>query len=326
MISRLFKILKWSGILVLVIITGLVIIIYATWQKKFDAPYPNIHSSTDSSIIAHGEYLVYGPAHCAECHLEPKDMAAFLRGEKTPLSGGFEYKLDIGSIYSPNITPDKETGIGKYSDAEIARWIRHQVKPNGTTQLPFMEYQNLSDADLTAIISYLRSIPPIKHQVPTPQLNLLGKGVMAFLIKPQSPLTNPPEKVEPAVTAKYGEYLADAVSNCKSCHTQRNMMTGEYTGIPFGGGLKMEATTGEKGVYIVSPNISTDKQAGRLGYWDEQRFVERFHQGTLIKETNMPWASFKRYSDDDLRAIYLYLATLPPVDVDPGPVLIRETK
>jgi mono/diheme cytochrome c family protein len=294
------------------------------WQRKFEAPYPDIHASNDSAVIAHGEYLVYGPAHCAECHLDMSNMEKFKAGEKTPLSGGFEFLLPFGKVHSRNLTSDKETGIGKFSDGEIARIIRYQVKPDGRTMIPFMEYQNMSDADLTAIVSYLRSLPPIKKQIPDPEWNFMGKAVLAFLIKPEGPKATPPKSVEPEVTATYGKYLADDVSNCKGCHTERSMKTGEYIGIPFSGGMKVEASTGEKGVYVVTPNITTDKQFGRLANWDEDHFVNRFHQGVLIPQTIMPWASFNHYSDNDLKAIYKYIATIPPVHYDPGPSVLRE--
>ncbi len=318
------KILKWLGIVIALLLVILVISTYAMWQRKFEAPYPDIHASTDSAVIAHGEYLVYGPAHCAECHLAMTDMEKFKAGEKTPLSGGFEFKLPFGTIQSRNLTSDKETGLGRYSDAEIARLLRQQVRPNGRTMIPFMEYQNMSDADLTAIVSYLRSLPPVKKEIPEAQWNFMGKAVMAFLIKPEGPQGTPPKSVQPEVTVEYGKYLADDVSNCKGCHTERSMKTGEYIGIPFGGGLKAEASTGEKGVFVVSQNITTDKQFGKLASWDADHFVNRFHQGILIPQSIMPWASFQHYSDNDLKAIYRYLVTIPPVNFDPGPALVKE--
>lgn len=215
------KILKWLGIVIGLVLVILVITVYAKWQQKFDAPYPDIHASTDSAVIAHGQYLVYGPAHCAECHMEKKNFDKFKAGEKTELSGGFDFVLPFGTAYSRNITSDKETGIGKFSDAEIARVIRQQVKPDGRLMLPFMEFQNMSDEDLTAIISYLRTVPPVKKEIPENSWNFLGKAVLAFLIKPKGPDGVPPKSVHPEVSAEYGKYLANDISNCKSCHTAR---------------------------------------------------------------------------------------------------------
>lgn len=103
------------------------------------------------------------------------------------------------------------------------------------------------------------------------------------------------------------------------------MKTGEFYGDPFAGGVPMDASTGEKGVKVVPPNITVDKQFGKLANWDAEHFVARFHQGLLIPESIMPWASFQRYSDDDLRSIYRFLVTVPPVNHDPGPTVMRET-
>jgi len=105
--KTLLRILKWLGIIIGSLLLVLVIVVYATWKKKFDAPYPDIHASADSAVIAHGEYLVYGPAHCAECHMSKDDFDKFKAGEKTPLSGGFEFILPLGKVYSYNITSDK---------------------------------------------------------------------------------------------------------------------------------------------------------------------------------------------------------------------------
>lgn len=322
--KTVLKILKWLGIIIGLVLVILIIATNAMWDKKYEAPYTDIHASGDSSVIAHGEYLVYGPAHCAECHMDKKDIPKFKAGEKTALSGGFDFVLPFGTVYSVNITSDKETGIGKFSDAEIARVIREQVKPDGHLMLPFMEYQNMSDEDLTAIISYLRTVAPIKKEIPPDSWNILGKAVLAFLIKPKGPDGTPPKSVHKEVSVEYGKYLANDVSNCKSCHSPRSMKTGEFFGEPLSGGVPQEASTGEKGVYVVPPNITTDKQFGKLANWDVDHFVNRFHQGLLIPESIMPWASFQHYSDDDLRAIYRYLVSVPPVNHDPGPVIVKE--
>ena len=104
-----------------------------------------------------------------------------------PLAGGRPFHLPFGTIYSRNLTPDVETGIGRYTDGELARVLRHSVKPDGRAALPFMESQNLSEEDLTAIISFLRSQPPVRRAVPDHDLNLVGKAVIAFLIEPVGP-------------------------------------------------------------------------------------------------------------------------------------------
>ena len=112
--------------------------VFRTWDRSWDAPLPDIHASTDMEVIRRGEYLVRGPAHCAACHT-PKDQAraAAEDGEFPPLSGGRAFRADpLGVIYSKNLTPDPETGIGRYSDAQIARMLRWSVRPDGKASVP----------------------------------------------------------------------------------------------------------------------------------------------------------------------------------------------
>lgn len=100
---------------------------------------------------------------------------------------GMLFDLPFGKFYTRNITPDSATGIGRYSDGELARVLRHSVKPNGEAVLPFMPFQNMSDEDLTAVISYLRSTKPVRNEVPEHNWNVMGNVIIAFLIKPSGP-------------------------------------------------------------------------------------------------------------------------------------------
>jgi mono/diheme cytochrome c family protein len=213
------------------------------------------------------------------------------------------FDLPLGKIYSKNITPDPETGIGKFSDGEIARALRYGVHPDGTVIYDFMPFHNTSDEDLTAIISYLRSQKPVRNEVPKHQLNILGKLVKAFLVKPAGPNGKVPKTVVRDTTATYGEYLALNVAECNGCHTKRDM-TGAYIGEPFGGGNDIEG--------FITPNLTPDS-SGRIFNWTKQNFIDRFRMGKLYPKSPMPWNSFKRMTDDELTAIYNYLQTLKPV-------------
>jgi mono/diheme cytochrome c family protein len=224
-------------------------------------------------------------------------------GKEVPLSGGVVFDLPLGKIYSKNITPDVETGIGKLSDAEIARALRYGVHADGTPVFDFMPFHNLSDEDLTAVISYLRSQRPVRKEVPRHQLNLMGKIVKAFMVKPVGPDGDPPKSVTLDTTANYGKYLAMSVAECNGCHTKRNM-TGAYIGEPFAGGNNIEG--------VVTPNLTPDS-SGRIFNWTKQDFIARFKMGKLNPKSVMPWTSFKRMTDDELTAIYHYLKTLKPV-------------
>src|SRR4030095_12276220 len=114
------KILKWTGIVVLTLIVALTIVTASRQNLKYDAPYPNMKASTDSAVIARGKHLVTGAAHCINCHSTQKVDSLVDAGKSVSLSGGVMFDLEVGKIYSKNITPDRETGIGKYTDREIA--------------------------------------------------------------------------------------------------------------------------------------------------------------------------------------------------------------
>jgi mono/diheme cytochrome c family protein len=303
------KVLLWLGVAVLLIVVILVVAISMRWNRRFQAPYPNVAASRDPAILARGRYLAYGPAHCSDCHTAPADYASLETGSSPSLSGGLEFPIPLGTIRVPNLTSDSATGIGRRSDGELARMLRYGVRADGRAAIPFMEYHELSDADLVALVSFLRTQPAVRHPVPDHDLNLLGKAVMAFAIKPVGPTGTPPAESPPSgPTLARGEYLVTAVANCAGCHTQRSMVTGEYTGRRLAGGAPMEA--GDKAhTKLVPPDITGDS-TGRAAVWTEDEFVARFHAGVRIPGSPMPWQAFRRITDDDARAIYRYLRSL----------------
>jgi mono/diheme cytochrome c family protein len=305
---RKFKtILKWTALVLLVLAAAITLTVAARQNLKYDAPYPDIKASTDSAVIARGRHLVFSTAHCINCHSRRNPDSLLSLGLDVPLSGGVLFDLPLGKIYSKNITPDNQTGIGKYSDAEIARALRYGVHPDGTVVYDFMPFHNTSDEDLTAIISYLRSQKPVRNEVPKNKLNVLGKIVKAFMVKPVGPNGEVPKSVPGDTTAAYGKYLALSVSECSGCHTKRSL-AGAYTGEPFGGGNNIEG--------FVTPNLTPDS-TGRIFNWSKQNFIGRFRMGKLHPQSPMPWNSFKEMTDEELTAVYNYLRTLKPVKREP---------
>ena len=276
-------------------------------------------ASKDSLVIARGKYLAYGPAHCSGCHSTLADQQKVMNGEEVAFQGGFKFALPIGDIYAKNITPDDETGIGKIPDSVLARSLRYGVARDGRALFDFMPFHNLSDEDLVAVLSFLRSQPPVKNAVPDNKPNFIGKAVKAFLIKPVGPEGEVSKSVKADTTAEYGKYLAHYVTNCKGCHTNRSLMTGAYIGPEFGGGFKMEALDGS---YCVTPNLTPDPQTGRISNWTQEEFIARFRSPRVIKTSDMPWDQFRKMSDDDLKAIYKYLKTLAPIRNDTGPTFV----
>ena len=301
------KILKWTGLTLALILSAITVITASRQKLTFDAPYPDIAASKDTAVIARGKHLVYSIAHCADCHSTVNADSVLKTGNDVALSGGVVFDLPVGKIYSRNITSDKETGIGKYTDQEIARALYYGVHPDGTAIFDFMPFHNVSKEDMTAIISYLRSQKPVKNKVPDNDLNALGKVINAFLVKPVGPNGDIPASVKPDTTASYGKYLVTNVGNCGGCHTQRSI-SGAYTGAFLAGGNPME-TKGYPS--LTPPNLTTDSSSRIFG-WTLENFTARMRMGKLIPYSHMPWNTYKNMTDDELKAIYKFLKSVKP--------------
>jgi mono/diheme cytochrome c family protein len=311
-----------AGFLV-VLIGGLAAFAQVQWDRTFDIPEPRIELRSDPESIDRGRYLVFGPAHCSYCHTPPDHWARLDAGEELPLIGGYAFELPFGTLYSRNLTPDLETGIGRYTDGQLARMLRHNLRPDGRAAIPVMEFQNMSDEDVAAVIAYLRSAPPVRHAVPDARWNIAGKALMAMMIRPSAPSGTPPARSpEENPSRERGAYLANSVANCAGCHSPRSMMDGSYTGPRFSGGM-MEVDGDPTHVFSV-PNLTPDPATGYIVSWTEDHFVARFRVGKGHPGSHMPWDAFKRMSDDDLRSIYRYLMSLDPVENATGPTLQRK--
>ena len=316
------KLLTVLGVLLLLVVAGVAVYVASRQNLKFTAAFPAVAASTDTAVVARGRYVVRTLAGCASCHGDPSRYAAYADGEETPLSGGFVFDIPPGKIRVRNITSDVETGIGAFTDGEIARALRHGVGRDGRALLPFMEVQGLSDEDLTAVVSYLRSQPPVRNPVPMHSYTLLGKIVKAtILANPVGPHGTPPQVSPRGATEENGRYLAESVSNCWACHTQRDMKTGQLVGPRFGGAIGSPDEHNPKRSWS-PPNLTRHETTGRLATLTEDAFLARFRMGRLIPGSPMPWQDYRNMSDDDLRAIYRYLATLPPVERDTGPAFV----
>jgi len=301
--------------------TAGVILIEARWKRRFEAPYPAIAASHDPAVVARGEYLVYSAAACAYCHVPRNEWDRLDRGERLPLSGHHLFRLPFGDIYSPNLTPDPATGIGRRSDGELARILRYGVRADGRAAFPMME-MHLSDEDLAAVVSYLRSQPATPLAVPDHQLSRFGKALMAFAIEPVAPAPAPVTSPVGATVAR-GAYLANHVSSCVACHTNRGP-DGNLVGPAFAGGQRMDVAADSTKVFV-SPNLTPDPESGPIGAWTEDTFLARFRAGEVHPGTPMPWGAYKRLTDDDVRAIYRYLRSLPPSRNATGPAVQPRT-
>jgi len=323
------RVVRAIGILLAIVVfalVGLAVYVARTWDRTYDAPLPQVRVSSDPAVLARGEYLVYGPSHCAECHGGSWDALEKLsEGVRVPLSGGLRFELGpLGAVYSKNLTPDTETGIGRYSDAQIARMMRWGVRPDGrATVNPMMPFGDMGEDDLVAIISYLRAQTPVRNVVPANEWTLMGKVVKSFvsIAKPRTSI-NPPQTAPPSgMTKERGEYLARYVTNCAGCHTPRDPNTFTATGPDFSGGFEMEPMPFpgfDKKVWFKTPNITPKAGSGLMKFPDRDTFIARFQKGGRQHAGYpMPWEAFARMTTEDIGALYEYLHSLAPVD---GPV------
>jgi len=263
------KILKYTGIILLSAVLQLAIVTLLRQDMSYEAPYPVVSASIDSAVIARGKYLVYGPAHCADCHADPSKADSVKAGYEVQLTGNLPFDLPVGTFYTRNITPDKETGIGNWTDPELARAFRYGVKRDGRVLFDFIPFNDASDEDLAAIISFLRTQQPVKRKVPDHEVNLMGRLVKALLIKPVGPSREVPRAVKRDTSAAYGKYLTWSIANCRGCHTPRDFMTVAYIGDEFSGGTEIEGYT--------TANLTPHK-TGRIYGWSVDKFIQRFRE------------------------------------------------
>ena len=163
---------------------------------------------------------------------------------------------------------------------------------------------------------------PARNPVPAHYFNTLGKVAKATaLANPTGPASTPPAAAPRGMSVVTGRYLVESVTLCWACHTKRSRMTGALTGPRFWG------TTGftdadDPGRSWSPPNITSDPETGRLGRMTEDQFVARFRQGRVLPGSPMPWQTYARIAEEDLRAMYQYLRTVAPVKNDVGPPVV----
>ena len=255
-----------------------------------------------------GRYIVEGPAHCFECHGEVdwKAPGAQPKAGRKGVGTVFQEK-GMEWLTVPNITPDPETGAGTWTDEQFARAIREGIGHDGRRLFPMMPYMNfreMSDEDLASVIVYIRSLQPVRNELPK---STLPEPVKAML-PPHQPITASvpgPDKSNPVAQGKYLVTLA----NCASCHTP--MKEGRHiTELEFAGGMSFDGPWGQ----VVSANITPDPSG--ISYYDEKLFMQVMrtgHVGARKLNSIMPWGYFRNMTDEDLKAIFAYLRTLPPV-------------
>lgn len=256
-----------------------------------------------------GAYLVTTIGACGNCH-SPRDASGgVIAGQE--LSGGAEFDdPGLGHVVTPNITPDPETGIGKWTTAQIIAALRDGKRPDGTIigpPMPIPVYRQMSDGDAAAIAAYLKSLKPVRRAVARTQYKIA-----------LPPAYDPPvaQVAEPKRSDKvaYGGYLA-TVGHCMLCHTAPGKDRPFDMSRAFAGGRDLPDLTKPHGM-VVSRNITPDPDSG-IGKWTDAQIAHAIvtgvrPDGTTLART-MPFDWYARMQPADIDDIIAYLRTVKPV-------------
>jgi mono/diheme cytochrome c family protein len=298
---------KLLGLIALIVIVVAGVLLYRSGNassdnvadasiKAADAPPP------DAAAVKRGAYVAVA-ADCAACHTAPGSSDAF--------AGGYPLKTPFGIIESTNITPERSTGLGNWTERDFFRAVRHGKSPHGLLYpaMPYNAYVKLSDQDMHDLWAYVRSLKPVDHanaanQLPFPynvRSMMLGWNLLFF--------DNTPFKAQPSQSADWnrGAYLVDGAGHCASCHTPKNGL---------GGDKRSAYLQGYNLQGWFAPEIAGNPHVG-LGDWSTQditQYLKLGSNGKAVASGPMAEAvenSTQHLSDADLAAIATYLKTVP---------------
>ena len=257
----------------------------------------------DTGRLERGTYLMNSIVACGNCHVQrDKGKPLFDRG----LSGGMVFDEEPFKAFASNITPDAETGIGKWNAAQLIRSIREGIRPDGSLigpPMPIAFYRGMSDDDVKAIVAYLRAQPPVKNSVPKSEYRIKLPASYGPPIDKKVVAPSPKERV------KYGAYLAGALGHCMECHTPWVKGHPDMKQLGAGG----NPFKGPWGV-SVSRNL-TPHQSGLKG-WNDTEIARATREG--VRKDGSPlrppmaYGWYKNINDEDMTALVAYLRSLKP--------------
>lgn len=310
-----------------VVLAGLLGFAYLYFRKPAMAAASGIKVESSEARIARGKYI-FAAADCDGCHSEHDETRY-----DSPVPNGkraagrlFPDPALPGRVVASNLTPDRETGIGQWTDGEKIRAIREGIGRDGRVLFPLMPYTNfryMSDEDVQSLVAYLNTLLPVHNVLPPTKIDF----PVSMLIKgAPSPVEAEVKTPDRSNKQLYGEYLV-VMGSCETCHTQMGR-AGIDTSKRFAGGRRFGAGQ----MLVVSANITPDRQTG-IGDWTLERFQQRFykhkeHSGKERVNTDpekftvMPWENLSQLPPEDLEAIFIYLQSRPAIEnkVDSHPV------
>lgn len=309
------RVLGAIAALVLLAVLGVVVKFFVLSPKS--RPAPSVTAPTSAEAIARGKYLVHNVAACIGCHSPVQED----KPGEPPVEGKLGAGRDFGDLpgfpghlRAPNLTPDKETGIGNYTDGEILRAMREGIGRDGHVLFPQMPYptyaKTLGDDDALAIIAYLRSLPAVKNDPGKMEVKF---PVSMFIRGVPQPLTAPPPAA-PLPTDKMarGKWLLQ-VCSCGDCHDSVDDHRQKLPGKAFAGGQAFPLSNGKGITY--SSNITSDKATG-IGAYSDDDLRRVFDEGKGKSGRflyTMPWAYYGGLTKDDKDALIAAMREIPAV-------------
>jgi mono/diheme cytochrome c family protein len=274
------------------------------WPASIEQVQPSDAQPNGPTLVSKGEYLTKA-ADCAACHTAPG-------GE--PFAGGRAFKLPFGTIYSTNITPDQQTGIGRWSDAEFVRAVHRGIGKNGEDlypAFPYTAYALLSTDDVLAIRAYLSTLRPVSRSNTDNTLSFPFN--QRYTLRAWKLLFMPTRRWEPSkahdAAWNRGSYLAEALAHCGDCHTPRNLLFATKADRKYAGAV----VDGWKAY-----NITSDRETG-IGTWsdaDIERYLSSGHApargsagGGMAEAIDL---SLRHLTPEDIAALTRYLRSIPP--------------
>ena len=295
------------------VVVLLAVAAFAVLRPRAPLPTPSAKAANPTTeILNRGEYLARA-GDCIACHTVPN---------KPQFAGGRAMPTPFGNLYVPNITPDDETGIGKWSADDFYRMMHTGVSREGTLlypAMPFASYTKVTRGDSDAIYAYLMSVTPVRQQNRPHELRF-PFNKRELLIGWRTLYFNEGEYVpDPKQSAQWnrGAYLVQGLGHCSMCHTAVNALGGTSESREFEGGMIPNQNW-------YAPSLTSNREAG-LGDWSIKDIVDLLQVGVSNRATvygpmaEVVYNSLQYLTDEDAEAMAVYLKSLPQRDSEPRP-------
>jgi mono/diheme cytochrome c family protein len=280
------------------------------WFLTAPEPLSAAQLPAHGADLANGERIFHAGG-CTSCHAVPDTQGE----ERLKLAGGLELKTDFGTFRVPNISPDPETGIGRWSTADFVSAVMRGVSPGGAhyyPAFPYTSYAKMRVEDVIDLKSFMDTLPPVSSRVPGHDLKFpynvrRGLGLWKRLYLSPDPVIDFPDASD---TVRRGQYLVEGPGHCGECHTSRDVLGGLDTDLWLAGAPNPEG----RGSF---PNITPHEDG--IADWAESDLVYAFESGfkpdfdTLGGRMVAVQKELAQLPEDDLQAIAAYLKAVPPL-------------